>query len=70
MSDLEKEERHVLGHYIIPKNSMSEPAIKSFNNFLNLTEHGAKSIDIKVRQDGKEYEFQADFLKYTKEITI
>lgn len=54
------------GYYILPKETMSEPAIKSFEEFLALTKHGAKFIDIKVRKDAKEYEFQADFLKYIK----
>lgn len=52
--------------YILPKETMTQPATESFERFLNLTKHGAKFIDIRVRKDGKEYEFQADFLKYMK----
>jgi hypothetical protein len=43
--------------------------VDSLNEFLNLVKHGAKSIDIHVRKDAKEYSFQADFLKYLKSPT-
>lgn len=50
----------------IEDGSMNELEIETLKKFLELTKHGAKTIDINVRKDGKEYTFQADFLKHMK----
>ncbi len=53
-----------MARYVIDDINMSELSKESFNEFLEITRSGAKFIDIYVRKDGKDYEFQADFLKY------
>ena len=49
--------------YVLDLSHCSGPAIETFDGFLALVRHGAKFIDIRVRKDSKEYEFQADILK-------
>lgn len=58
-----------VGRYILDLADCSGPAIKTFDQFLTLVRHGAKFIDIRVRKDGQEYEFQADILKYVRKET-
>ena len=48
-----------MGWYFIPANAMSERSQIAFKEFLKLTKHGAKFIDIHVRKDAKQYEFRA-----------
>ena len=38
--------------------------VKSIKDFCEFVKHGAKTIDIKVRVDGKNYTFEGDYLKY------
>ena len=54
--------------YLIPLSKMNELEQKSFEEFLHLVKYGAKFIDIHVRKDAKEYEFEADYLKHTNTI--
>ena len=55
------------GHYTLDKEFFSQPALASFEKFLRLAP-GAHTIDIKVRYEGQDYWFQADFLKHIKEV--
>lgn len=59
-----EEARVADAHYMLSCEHMNKLEIATLNTLINLTRHGAKFIDVRVRKDAVEYEFQADFLKY------
>lgn len=55
--------------WTLSSESMSEPAIKSWMQFLAMASN-AHTIDTTLRADSKEYSFQTDFLKYVKWLPV
>lgn len=54
--------------WFIPSEFLSELSRKNLTQFIGLVEYGEKFIDITVRKDGINYDFEADFLKHMKPI--
>jgi hypothetical protein len=52
--------------YFLDTERLNELQIETIDKILSLTKHGAKSIDVEIRKDGKEYRFQADWIKHLK----
>lgn len=42
---------------------LNQEQIETMSKVFNLVEHGAKSIDICIRKYGKEYVFEADWIR-------
>ena len=55
--------------YTLSSGSMTGLSLQSFDDFLSKA-NNAHTIDIKMRADGREYTFQADFLKYIKKLPV
>jgi hypothetical protein len=54
--------------WFLREDACSGPAKKSFEQFLALVKTGAKSIDIRVTKDGREWVFEGDILKYMRRV--